>query len=378
MTTSKLKNGTISIELISTQEKLIEMCKTLNKKKEIAFDTEFDRFKRGYGFKLLLIQIFDGKKCYLVDPLVKLSFKPLWSIFENKEICKVVYAGKEDVDLLKRNGCKPINLYDLQSTSILCNRAEKSFCKLIKSLLNIELDKTEQTSNWFKRPLSFSQLKYAANDVIYLLSLKSIFDEIVVKNPAIAEMVNEEHINLENVSTHNFTPKLSNKQKNTFLNKQQEKLLELKILVDIYAQKIDLPPSSLVEDKYLEAIILNPESFLLNPFEKGFSRRIKTNMNFSQEFMVIVANIDSSKTIEIAPSLRIKNENDKECKDELKKLRDSRLISFKEYIIGLFGENACSLISEGLSKRFSTKNINWEGAKTYQKNLYFNFPNHII
>ncbi len=378
MSFQKLKNGAIQIELISTQEKLIEMCKTLKTKKEIAFDTEFDRFKRGYGFKLLLIQIFDGKKCYLVDPLAKLSFKPLWAIFENKEICKVVYSGKEDVDLLKRNGCKLVNLYDLQTTSILCNRAEKSFCKLIKSELNIELDKTEQTSNWIKRPLSLNQLCYASNDVIYLLKLKLVFDEIVIKNTAVAQMVKEENINLENVSTHNFTPKLTNKQKSTFLNNQQEKLLQLKILVDKYAKKIDLPPSSLVNDKYLEVIIRNPEIFLTNPFEKGFSKRIKNNMNFSQEFIDIVATIDTCKVIEIQPSPRIKNENDKQFKDELKKLRDTRLISFKEYIIGLFGENACSIIFEGLSKRFSTKNINWEGAKSYQKNLYFSFPNHII
>ncbi len=376
MSFQKLKNGKIPIELINTQAQLNEMCKTLKTRKEIAFDTEFDRFKRGYGFKLLLIQIFDGKKCYLVDPLVKLSFKPLWSIFENKEICKVVYSGKEDIDLLKRNGCKPVNLFDLQSTSILCNRAAKSFCKLIKSELNIELDKTEQTSNWNKRPLSFNQIKYAANDVIYLLRLKSIFDAIALKNSAISEMADEENILLESVTTHDFTPKLSNKQKNTLSNYQQEKLLELKILVDKYAEIIDMPPSNVVEDKYLEAIIHNPESFLLNPFEKGFSRRIKTNINFSVEFIGIVATIETIKVTEIQSSHRIKNENDKQYKDELKKLRNTRLIGFKEYIIGLFGENACSLILEGLSKRFSTKNIIWEGAKTYQKNLYFNFPNH--
>ena len=38
--------------------------------------------------------------------------------------------------------------------------------------LNVELDKTEQTSDWSQRKLTKQQIKYALNDVIYLSDLK--------------------------------------------------------------------------------------------------------------------------------------------------------------------------------------------------------------
>jgi ribonuclease D len=43
---------------------------------------------------------------------------------------------------------------------------------LVKEILNIELDKTEQTSDWSQKKLTKQQIQYAMNDVIYLSDLK--------------------------------------------------------------------------------------------------------------------------------------------------------------------------------------------------------------
>ena len=43
---------------------------------------------------------------------------------------------------------------------------------LLSTVLNITIDKGEQRSNWYKRPLSYKQLQYAQNDVLHLLTLK--------------------------------------------------------------------------------------------------------------------------------------------------------------------------------------------------------------
>ena len=41
-----------------------------------------------------------------------------------------------------------------------------------KRVLNVELDKTEQTSDWSQKKLTKQQIQYAMNDVIYLSDLK--------------------------------------------------------------------------------------------------------------------------------------------------------------------------------------------------------------
>ena len=108
-------NNGIGIQLINTDAGLANLCEKLKTKTAIGFDTEFDRFYREYGFKLFLLQIFDGDMCYLVDPLAFKDLTSLWAFFEDPSICKVVYSSSEDIQLLKINGCNIKNIYDLQT-----------------------------------------------------------------------------------------------------------------------------------------------------------------------------------------------------------------------------------------------------------------------
>ena len=47
----------------------------------------------------------------------------------------------------------------------------KSYAKLVSKYIGKYLDKSETNSNWLKRPLNQNQVKYAANDVDYLLDI---------------------------------------------------------------------------------------------------------------------------------------------------------------------------------------------------------------
>jgi len=53
------------------------------------------------------------------------------------------------------------------------NRSEHSLKPLLKNYIGVEIDKTQQLSNWLSRTLSKEQLTYAALDVVYLLPLFS-------------------------------------------------------------------------------------------------------------------------------------------------------------------------------------------------------------
>ena len=105
MKEENIENNGIIIKLIDTETKLKELVEKLKTKTAFGFDTEFDRFCREYGFKLFLLQIFDGETCYLVDPLALKDLTTLWTVFEDPAICKVVYSSSEDIQLLKLNGC---------------------------------------------------------------------------------------------------------------------------------------------------------------------------------------------------------------------------------------------------------------------------------
>ena len=50
---------------------------------------------------------------------------------------------------------------------------------LCKELLDKDLNKTQQSSDWSAKELSSNQLKYASNDVIFLIELKQILESML-------------------------------------------------------------------------------------------------------------------------------------------------------------------------------------------------------
>ena len=50
---------------------------------------------------------------------------------------------------------------------------------MCKELLNVEISKQQQSSDWGKNELSQNQINYAANDVLYLHEIKEKLDDIL-------------------------------------------------------------------------------------------------------------------------------------------------------------------------------------------------------
>ena len=68
---------------------------------------------------------------------------------------------------------------------------------ILSQLLAIEVDKSSQKSNWFQRPLSEKQVKYAADDVRYLHRLESILNKRI-EEKKIDDWIKEERFVFEN------------------------------------------------------------------------------------------------------------------------------------------------------------------------------------
>jgi ribonuclease D len=135
----------------------------------IGIDTEFVR-ERTWRANLGLVQLSDGQKVWLVDPLKTGPIQILGDLFENQAIVKVLHAPSEDLDVLVHTtDSAPDPMFDTQTAcAMLGEPLQMGYHNTVEWLLDITIDKGETRSNWIKRPLRPAQLHYAALDVCLL------------------------------------------------------------------------------------------------------------------------------------------------------------------------------------------------------------------
>ena len=367
MGVTDIKNGEIDIVFVNTDEKLALLCKSLQQIDEFAFDTEFDRFWREYGFKLFLLQIFDGEKCYLVDPLAFKNLQPLWTIFEDINITKVAYACTEDIQILKINNCNPVNIFDLQVAAKLCNHPANSFGDLVAACFNITVDKSLQRSNWRTRPLNDAQQIYASNDVIFLLKLKRNFLAQAIENNVLY-MLHEENKCCEEVPVTEYIVKLTSKQKATFSTYKQQVLLNLFHLRNEVAAAYNMPPANIVADSTLENIVENKKMFFTQPFKNGFCSRLLDDEDCKQKFFNAIESIDENIYISPEKKERALN-NRRQFREDAKENVDINCRKINENVAEQYGNIAAEYILRGLKKSISVQPYNEIKLRNYQHKI---------
>jgi len=159
---------------------------TLKFKNIVAIDTETMGLNLNRD-RLCLVQICFGDD---IAHLVQLSKNPrvkplnLIRLLQNKNITKIFHFGRFDLAILQKNICPIIGqIYCTKIASKLSRTfgVKHGLKDLCKDLLNIELDKFNQTSDWGAKKLSKAQLTYAAQDVLFLHKLKLQLDGILVR-----------------------------------------------------------------------------------------------------------------------------------------------------------------------------------------------------
>jgi len=160
---------------VSTAEQLEELCELLQGSAAIALDTEFMREKSYYA-NLSLLQIANDHLIACVDPLALENLEPLLDIIYDRNILKVMHAARQDLEILNDlRGSLPCPLFDTQIAATLLGYGDQvSYGTLVRDMLNIELDKSHTRTNWAQRPLDPGQIRYAEDDVRYLLEISQI------------------------------------------------------------------------------------------------------------------------------------------------------------------------------------------------------------
>jgi ribonuclease D len=136
--------------------------------------------------RLCLVQMSAGDgNCHIVR-LKKGQYEArnLKALLADPAVTKIFHFARFDVAAIKRFlGVVPTPLYCTK----IASRLSRTFTDrhglkdLCKDLLNIELSKEQQTSDWGGAELSQAQLKYAANDVLHLHALRAKLDELLVR-----------------------------------------------------------------------------------------------------------------------------------------------------------------------------------------------------
>lgn len=257
---------------IKTFEELEKAALKWSKCTQIAIDTEFDDNNNYFGRHLCLVQIYDKDKIYLIDT-VKLegTIQPLLSILENPNIEKLFHSSSSDLIVI--GDVYTCSIKNIQDTALMYRFLLKSsndigLQSLVEEKLNIELEKQEQVSDWVKRPLSNSQLIYAATDVFYLFELfeilKKELQELDRWKWYDEERQKLEEIGVENsdtstdLETKNIGTALKAAIKYKFAEEQTVRFAMYWTLTDEIAKNVNRPHYRVISNNRLAELVIHP------------------------------------------------------------------------------------------------------------------------
>ncbi len=184
------KPPTPDIVLVNEQAQIEEFCAQARQSGRFAFDTEFvmeDVFETELCLVQLAVDHTDSKSdpagkaaeaakeggpstVALIDPFLQLDLRLVWELICDPNVETVVHAGQEDLGLcVQHTGKPPRNLFDVQIAAGLAGyEYPLSLQRLVHAIKHVRLHKAKTLTDWRKRPLSQSQITYAAEDVRFL------------------------------------------------------------------------------------------------------------------------------------------------------------------------------------------------------------------
>lgn len=141
----------------------------------VGFDLEADSLYR-YSERICLVQVCYGDEVALIDPLAEASLDPMVEWLTDATIW--MHGADYDMALMMKewNFVPPV-LLDTQIAAQLLGHERFGYASLVEQYFEVELSKSSQKADWGKRPLSETMLKYAINDVRYLLPLAAAVEK---------------------------------------------------------------------------------------------------------------------------------------------------------------------------------------------------------
>lgn len=123
--------------------------------------------------KLCLVQLCDSEQTTTLVKIEPPNKAPnLKKLFENPDIKKIFHFARTDLAFLYQ-------WLDIDLKNVFCTKSASKLVRtytdkhslkdLLKELLSTDIDKNSQLTDWGAKELSKDQIKYAANDVLFLI-----------------------------------------------------------------------------------------------------------------------------------------------------------------------------------------------------------------
>ena len=149
----------------------------------VAVDTEAQGLNPNRD-RLCVVQVSaGGGVCHLVQfPDADFTAPNLKALFTDDAVTKIFHYARFDLAIIKKYMgvvCGPVyctKIASKLSRTYTGNHGLKDVCK---ELVNIDLSKEQQSSDWAVETLSPSQIEYAAADVLYLHQIRDELDKIL-------------------------------------------------------------------------------------------------------------------------------------------------------------------------------------------------------
>jgi ribonuclease D len=181
-------------QLIETAEGVRRLADTLRAEKRLAIDTETNGL-HAYRPRVCIIQVSDGRTVWLIDvlalgrePEAAAALAPLFEIFEDASVLKILHGASHDVASLKEDFGRGIRgLFDTYVAAQFLNYEKNGLASVVEKHCGLKLEKDLQKADWGRRPLEPDFLAYLTQDVLYLHTVHDRFrDEL-----AAAEILDE-------------------------------------------------------------------------------------------------------------------------------------------------------------------------------------------
>lgn len=136
--------------------------------------------------RLCLAQLSSGDGiCHAVQFAAGQYAAPnLKTLLTDPKVIKLFHFARFDIGMFRQYlgvDCQPIYCTKIASKLVRTYTDKHGLKDLVRELLNVDLSKEQQSSDWGAAMLSEKQLSYAAGDVAYLHQLKKVLDEMLAR-----------------------------------------------------------------------------------------------------------------------------------------------------------------------------------------------------
>ena len=193
--------------LVTDSAALAALCGRLQAEPWVTVDTEFMR-ERTYYPELCVVQLAGSGDVAVVDAQAAgIDLAPLGALLADRGVLKVFHAARQDVEIfLEMFGSVPAPLFDTQVAAMVAGFGDQvGYDALVQALTGGSIDKAHRFSDWSARPLSASQIAYAAADVTHLREVYERLRERLERDGRL-EWVAQEMAELDEPATYRADP----------------------------------------------------------------------------------------------------------------------------------------------------------------------------